>query len=152
MKGKKLKHSDSLKFMFAGNSKFTTINTETDNKFTYHIKIAKDSNLYFVIVLKNAQYTFIGTILEGEYKHGKKSKIENDDQSVLVIKHLVKHLVKNNLQECVEIWHQGTCGKCGRPLTVPASIDYGIGPECMKKLSKVDRRDKFLEILLRKND
>lgn len=29
--------------------------------------------------------------------------------------------------------HVGKCGRCGRPLTVPASILSGIGPECAKK-------------------
>ena len=24
----------------------------------------------------------------------------------------------------------GACGRCGRPLTVPSSIDRGIGPDC----------------------
>ncbi len=28
--------------------------------------------------------------------------------------------------------HAGKCGRCGRTLTVPASIESGIGPECAK--------------------
>jgi hypothetical protein len=30
------------------------------------------------------------------------------------------------------IRHEGKCGRCGRKLTVPSSIDNGIGPECIK--------------------
>lgn len=33
-----------------------------------------------------------------------------------------------------EIRHAGRCGKCGRLLTVPESIESGIGPECSKKM------------------
>ena len=33
----------------------------------------------------------------------------------------------------LEVWHQGSCGKCGRPLTVPESIASGIGPVCASK-------------------
>lgn len=29
-----------------------------------------------------------------------------------------------------QIRHEGRCGRCGRTLTVPASLDRGIGPEC----------------------
>lgn len=31
------------------------------------------------------------------------------------------------------ILHAGRCGRCGRLLTTPESIEAGIGPECQKK-------------------
>jgi hypothetical protein len=34
----------------------------------------------------------------------------------------------------VEIRHDGACGRCGRSLTVPASVDTGFGPHCADKL------------------
>lgn len=33
----------------------------------------------------------------------------------------------------VELWHVGRCGRCGRALTVPESIESGIGPVCAEK-------------------
>jgi hypothetical protein len=30
------------------------------------------------------------------------------------------------------MYHQGICCKCGLPLTVPESIENGIGPQCKK--------------------
>lgn len=30
----------------------------------------------------------------------------------------------------VEIWHEGRCCRCNRKLTVPASIELGLGPDC----------------------
>jgi hypothetical protein len=33
--------------------------------------------------------------------------------------------------------HEGRCGRCGRVLTVPSSIESGIGPECAKKMCLV---------------
>lgn len=35
------------------------------------------------------------------------------------------------LPASVEFWHQGTCARCGRSLTVPESIASGLGPECL---------------------
>ena len=126
-------------------------------RFTYKIKSAKDSNLYFVSVLTTnpdsehrelSTYDYIGTCVEGNYKHGKKSLISSDAQSVRVFEFMLDKLKSDSLSDFLEVWHEGFCGKCGRRLTVPSSILTGIGPECFKKLSKADKRDKFLELIL----
>jgi hypothetical protein len=31
--------------------------------------------------------------------------------------------------------HEGRCGRCGRRLTVPKSIESGIGPECARRMA-----------------
>ena len=31
----------------------------------------------------------------------------------------------------VEVYHEGRCGRCGRMLTVPTSIESGFGPDCI---------------------
>ena len=43
----------------------------------------------------------------------------------------------NNIGEYpkVQVWHEGRCGCCGRPLTVPESIARGIGPVCWDRLN-----------------
>lgn len=33
-----------------------------------------------------------------------------------------------------EFWHEGQCCICGKPLTVPESIERGIGPDCWEKM------------------
>ena len=140
---------EALKFMFAGKSIFTFINTKTGNRFTYKIKSNKDSNLFFVSVLTNPDnYSYIGTCIEGNYKHGKKSNISPEAQSVKVFQFMLNKLKSGDLPDFLEVWHEGFCGKCGRRLTVPSSILTGIGPECFKTLSKAEKRDKFLEMIL----
>ena len=37
-----------------------------------------------------------------------------------------------NLPESVVIHHENRCGRCGKRLTVPESIESGYGPECIK--------------------
>jgi hypothetical protein len=139
----------ALKFVFAGKSVVTFVNTQTGNRFTYKIKQAKDSNLFFISVLTGPdQYTYIGTCIEGNYKHGKKSQIGEVSQSVKVFVYMLKKLISDNLPDFLEVWHEGFCGKCGKRLTVPQSILTGIGPDCIKKLSKSEKRDKFLELIL----
>lgn len=43
-------------------------------------------------------------------------------------------LIRNNRSPPpgYEIRHAGRCGRCGRLLTVPESIESGMGPECSK--------------------
>jgi hypothetical protein len=149
MKEHKLNNSDALKFIFAGNSTFTFRNSKTENRFTFKVKQKKDSNLFFVSVLTSPDvYTYIGTVINDQFKHGKKSKISKDAQSIRVFDYVFNSLVKNNLSSLIEIWHEGRCGKCGKTLTVPKNIHLGIGPECIKSLSKQENRDKFLELIL----
>lgn len=33
-----------------------------------------------------------------------------------------------------KVHHEGLCGRCGAVLTVPASIESGFGPECIKRV------------------
>ncbi len=145
---KRLNNSDSLKFIFAGNSTFTLLNSETENRFTYRVKKAKDCNLFFVSVLTGPdKYSYLGTVSNGNYKHGKKSNFTGV-QSEKVFSYVLNKLKTESLPECVEVWHEGKCGKCNRLLTVPSSIENGIGPECFKTLSKAEKRDIFLTSIL----
>jgi hypothetical protein len=163
MNGRKLKNTDALKFIFAGKSIVTFLNTKTGNRFTFKTKAAKDSNMFFVSVLNGPDlnktllytkpwrpenWTYIGTCIEGKFRHGRKSNISADAQSVKVFDFVLAKLVLGTLPEFVEVWHEGHCGKCGRVLTVPKNINLGIGPECIKSLSKQEKRDEFLSLIL----
>lgn len=149
MTGHKLNNSEALKFIFAGKSIVTLLNSKTENRFTFKVKQAKDSNMFFVGVLTGPEtYSYIGTCIEGIYRHGKKSTISKEAQSVKVFEYVINKLKINNLPDFVEAWHEGKCGKCGRALTVPSSISNGLGPECIKSLSKSDKRDNFLKLIL----
>lgn len=138
---------EALRFIFAGKSIVTFRNYKTGNRFTFRIKQAKDSNLFFVSVLTNPD-VYIGTCIEGNFKYGRKSSISSDSQSVKVFNFMLGLLKSGNLPDFLEVWHEGHCGKCGRRLTVPSSILNGLGPECVKSLTKSDKRDKFLEYIL----
>jgi hypothetical protein len=133
MKGTKLNHSDALKFILGGKSTFTFLNPKTENRFTYKVKKHKTDNVYFISVLTGPDaYTFIGSILDNTYRHSRKSKISIDSQSARVFDYILNKLNTNNLPDFIEIWHSGACGRCGRRLTTPESIERGFGPECIK--------------------
>lgn len=156
MKGHALKHKDCIQFIFAGNATVTFLNTQSSNRFTFKVKKHKKDDIFFVSVLTSPDvYQYIGTVKDKVYKHGKKSKISTESQSVQVFNYVIKKLLSNALPAFIEIWHEGKCGKCGRALTVPESIENGLGPECIKSILSPDaikqlKREKLLTSILDK--
>jgi hypothetical protein len=140
----------ALKFILGGKSLVTFLNTKTDNRFTFKVVKHKKDDIYFVNVLTGPDvYSFVGTVRDGVYKHSPKSNISNEAQSVKVFNYIVNKLASNNLPDFIEIYHDGRCGKCGRQLTVPDSIETGFGPVCAKSLSKQTLRDITINKILK---
>ena len=135
-----LKGSSTANFIFAGNATFTLSNTESGNRFTFRMRALKDRktgeinpNLIFVSVLNGpsntSDYMFLGTVFnKAGFKLSPKSHAGAEAQSVKVFNWFMNNI--NRLPEMVEVRHSGKCGKCGRKLTTPESIDSGIGPVC----------------------
>jgi hypothetical protein len=137
MKSHQIKHTDAVEFILAGKSLFTLLNSKSDNRFTFKVKKHKVDDVYFVSVLTNPDvYQFLGIIKNQKFTHSKSSKISKDAQSFRVFDYVFFNLCKDTLPEFIEIWHEGKCGKCGRTLTVPLSIETGFGPECQKRLNR----------------
>lgn len=145
-----IKHELALNFILGGKSFVTFLNTKTENRFTFKVVKHKKDDIYFVNVLTGPDvYTFVGSIRNGVYKHSPKSNISNEAQSVKVFNYILNKLSTNNLPDFIEIYHDGKCGKCGRQLTVPNSIETGFGPECAKSLSKQTLRDITINKILK---
>lgn len=123
-------------FIRAGRATFTLVSKATGTRFTYKVEAAKDGHVHFVKVLRGSNnesdYAYIGTIRRDLYRHGEKSKIAADAKSVVAFKWAWQMLAQGNIPPSLEIWHEGTCGRCGLKLTVPASVASGYGPECIK--------------------
>ena len=144
-----IKHEMGLKFIFGGKSFVTFLNTNTSNRFTYKVVKHKTDDIYFINVLTSPDtYTFVGTYRNGKFKHSPKARISAEAQSVKVFQFVIDKLVTNTLSNLIEIYHDGRCGKCGRKLTTPNSVQNGFGPECISFISKQQLRDMKLNLLL----
>jgi hypothetical protein len=136
----------ALGFMLAGNCRVTFLNTETGNRFTYRIRQSEQQDgdtrppVHFVQLLNGpdneTMFTYMGTIFgRRNFKHTKRSKVGEDTPSFKVFQWVWRHLESGSrLPDKIEIWHEGRCGRCGRALTVPSSIELGIGPECASQM------------------
>jgi len=136
-----LQYSNSIKdpkFFELGKAIFTVSNPTNDH-YTYKIKIKKfeKNTLWFVYLLtgpdNNNSYTYLGVYIPSI--HGirltAKSKYTTESKPFQVLKWAIKKVVnKEQVPNGYKIQHENKCGRCGRLLTTPESIDRGIGPEC----------------------
>lgn len=133
-------------FMFAGRAVFTVTSNTTGKRFTYRVREKKidqarsTAYLYFVSVLtgpdNTAHYQFIGTVFDAHtaaavYRHSRKSSIGADAPSVKGFVWLLRQVAGPGEEiKGAAVHHEGRCGRCARPLTVPESIESGLGPIC----------------------
>jgi hypothetical protein len=124
--------SQALEFLLGGNATATFVGTQ--NRFTYKVRKAEDSDLYFVSVLRGsnneADYSYIGCLTEQRgFWQTAKSQFKGLPQS-LAFSWIFAHLQRGIIDSRTEIWHEGRCCKCNRKLTTPESIERGMGAEC----------------------
>lgn len=136
--------ADALRFLLAGNATITLKSQRTGQHFTYKIQEPQKVDLarpaWFVKLLtgpdNTGDYTYLGmiTVTPGSaLKTFRATKATRNPESpnFKAFAYTFQALaVGGQLPAGVEIRHEGRCGRCGRALTVPESIDRGIGPEC----------------------
>ena|SRR3990167_5904607 len=133
-----------LDYTTAGKATITLL-TPGLGRFTYRIRrIEEGRDFWFVDVLtgsdNNEDYTFLGSLdryrplPDPTFKVSPKSKIGERSPSAGAFAWFWAHLEADALGGA-EVYHEGRCGRCGRKLTVPESIDTGLGPECAAKLA-----------------
>ena len=144
-----LKTGEAIRqFIFAGNATFTVRSKKTGTRYTFKATrpdtTTEGKRPTWIKLLNGAQnetdYTFLGTVW-GEtsltYNHSTKSRVRLDAPSVIALRWVLRALDKGDdkLFDQCEVWHEGRCGRCGRKLTVPTSIESGFGPECIGHLA-----------------
>lgn len=139
-------------FALAGNATFTVTSRKTGVRFTFKVRQPKPEMPHFVSLLNGsdnendfAYFGFIGR--NGEFIHAKpeKTRITPDAPSAKAFAFFWRHVdgspftIKTTgetvtLADVVEVHHEGRCCRCGRKLTVPESIESGVGPECAAQM------------------
>jgi hypothetical protein len=72
-------------------------------------------------------------------------RLQKEDLERKHAEHLERiHYVLDHMDECRQDYGKltGFCGICGRALTDPRSVAWGIGPECAKKVSRYGRHNR----------
>ena len=133
-------------FILAGRAVFTLSGKE--HRFTYRVN-RKDPEpgsrwtqpTFFVSLLNGpdntADYRYLGILdpATGHVRLTKNSKMGLAAPSVKALHWALPKLwAKAPMPPSFQIRHEGKCGRCGRALTVPESVDTGFGPECSSVL------------------
>ncbi len=126
-------------FLMAGKATLTIQSRSTGARYTYKVcaprkeggAIDTDAKVRFVKVLTGSDnendYRYAGFVRDSYFQHGgDKAKVGSDAPSVGAFAWLMRNLDSDK----VSVWHEGSCGRCGRTLTVPESIESGLGPVC----------------------
>lgn len=135
---------DVKAFILAGKAIFTLTSLKTGKRFTYKVSTPKDASgraKYFVRLLTQSDntgyYQYLGMITTSDrYVHGRSSNISAGAPSAIAAAWFFQRLLADLPLTGVAIHHAGRCGRCGRLLTVPESIESGIGPECANKMGQ----------------
>jgi hypothetical protein len=132
--------TDILTFIAAGRAVFTITSNATGKSFTYRFGRPHDNldgGPIFASVLtgpdNQQDYTYMGVYYPARRAvvPTKGSKVAADAPSFVALAWFLAHAGDPR----VAFRHEGRCGRCGRALTVPSSIDTGLGPECAEKVT-----------------
>jgi len=131
-------------FVTAGRAIFTVSNPAGQH-YTFRIR-GKESEqqvapVFFAELLTGPNntddYTYLGILdhRSGDVRLTKKSAYTADTLPVRVLTWAMRLTFDGKPEPAgYRLQHEGRCGRCGRVLTVPSSIESGIGPECATKL------------------
>lgn len=130
---------DARAFILAGKATFTLEGRES--RYTFRVNKSDDGAVHFISMLtgpdNTADYTYLGLLMAdtGAVYLTRASHYTPKSTPVKALRWALAIIWKgNDLPAPARLMHIGRCGRCGRALTVPSSIDAGIGPECATKL------------------
>lgn len=131
-------------FILAGNALFTLKSLRTGKHFTFKVRGVEPQagtppTHWNVSVLNgpdnSRNYKWIGRITtEGSEVFLHKAGVPSA-QGFNWLWQMLKRGNAERFNEQCEFRHAGRCGRCGRLLTHPDSIQSGIGPECADKMA-----------------
>lgn len=79
-------------------------------------------------------YRYLGQILNGAFTLTQKSRnsgLNEQTPAYIAFKFAFDCFSAGKIPATLEVFHSGRCGRCGRKLTVPQSVQDGFGPECV---------------------
>lgn len=139
---------NAIAYIQAGHGTITLVGKAT--RYTFTFGMAKDAKpsidppIFVRLLIAPEEYAYIGFIKCGQLVAGKKGNPNHPAFRALAW-YLDKALHHPEVAAMAECWHEGVCGRCGRELTVPESIESGLGPICAKKEAKRQAVDTIAE-------
>jgi hypothetical protein len=134
-------------YIRAGRARVTLCSERTGTRYTFQVKENSEdpktdpNRSFFVYLLKGpsntSDYSYLGMIRGDRFFTTRATHHMDGAAFTKAFRHVYEHLSRRRQMPpgCV-VWHESACGRCGRALTVPASIISGIGPECSRHVGR----------------
>lgn len=124
-------------FIFAGHATFTLKSQRSGDHYTFRMSRADGKPLWFLSLLTApGVFTYVGVVEDNALRLTRKSRYTPEAVPVQAFSYFLGHLMRRGaIAPHLEVWHEGACGRCGRPLTHPESIARGIGPDCWEMIA-----------------
>ncbi len=123
-------------FIQAGNARVTMKSRKTGHHYTFRVRQSNDKEVWFVGILMDGDnesgYIPLGLInRQNRFVLLRRTAFKETTPSFVAFRWAWSHIMSGRIPDSVEVWHEGACGRCGRALTHPESIESGFGPECI---------------------
>ena len=136
--------NDAYTYMLAGKSIFTLVSGATGTRFTYKVSLMKkrntnDADAFYVSVLtgpdNTSSYSRLAMVFDGgKLVFPRSWEISPNAPSAKALAWSFGKLQKGIMPSNLSVYHNGHCGRCGRHLTTPESVQTGLGPICAGKV------------------
>lgn len=117
-------------FLKAGKPTFTVVSNKTGEHRTFKGQMSDNGKMLWVSLLVAPDtYQYAGTLFPATWDYRTTAKSPANHPIHKVLGYFAAGLRMKDLRQ-MEFKHAGRCGRCGRELTTPESIDAGLGPVC----------------------
>lgn len=126
-----------MEYILGGKSEFTLVQEmegRSPVQSRYRVTVNDTGNLYFICIWDGKKYQYQGYFGLRDRVIKKAKNLLDAEVDVVSLKALAwvfSHA--DRLPECVHIYHNGKCSRCGRKLTDAESLRTGLGPTCRQK-------------------
>jgi hypothetical protein len=128
----------SIAYLYGGKGKLTLVGRSA--RYTFKLSRSDDDSLIFVKVLVGSDnensYEYIGFMPRSNLNLTAGRKGNAEHPAFKALEWYIGRWKADDDERIAQaqFWHEGTCGRCGRALTVPSSIQMGLGPTCAGRL------------------
>jgi Family of unknown function (DUF6011) len=138
-------------FICGSNATYTVVSERTGVRYTFKTREPQEQRnpntpVLFISLLtgsdNESSYTYIGFLsynrANAEYKfNAKRTNSQELTVPQRAFQYVYDHVARQRMPVGVQFWHEGRCCRCNRKLTVPSSIESGIGPECARNVERL---------------